>query len=97
MHVKPRVHFTLDTLIFLAFALIVMSGLVQWLILPSGYQGGRHPEAVHEFFNLTRSSWKDIHKWAGVTMAALVSIHLLFHLPWITCQVKRLFGRANSE
>jgi hypothetical protein len=99
MRVKAGTHFALDTLIFGLFVVVLVSGLVLWLALPGGgYQGGRNPNyATTTLLTLSRSELKDIHIWAGLAMGILAALHVVLHLPWITCQVRRLLGLTNGN
>ena len=92
MTVKPRTHFVLDTLIFITFVVTMISGLVLWFALGSGYQGGRNPAAAEATLLMTRWMWRDVHNWFGLAMGVLAALHAVLHLPWIVCMVKRMLG-----
>jgi hypothetical protein len=97
MKVKPRTHLALDTVIFVLFVLTMLSGLVTWLALPGGFQGGRNPAYSANFLALSRDTWKDLHLWAGLAMGGLASLHLFLHLPWVKCQIERLFTKQKRR
>jgi len=97
MTVKARTHLVLDTLIFVAFAVTLVSGLILWFALGGGYQGGRNPAADGTVLLLNRWAWRDLHNWFGLAMGFLASLHLILHLPWIACHVKRLLGLGNPS
>jgi hypothetical protein len=98
MKVKAGTHFALDTLIFGLFVVVLVSGLVMWLALPGGgYRGGRNPDYAATLLTLSRSELKDIHVWGGLAMGILAGLHVVLHLPWITCQVKRLLGLTSGN
>lgn len=96
MTAKPRTNLAIDTLIFVLFVVVMVSGLVIWLVLDGGYQGGRNPAATSTFLALARSAWKDLHIWAGLSMGGLVTLHLALHLKWIKCTFERLFKPARK-
>jgi uncharacterized iron-regulated membrane protein len=96
MTIKPRTNLAIDMLIFVLFIVVMVSGLVMWLVLGGGYQGGHNPAATSTFLLLARNTWKDLHIWAGLAMGGMVALHLVLHLKWITCTVERLFKPARK-
>jgi hypothetical protein len=95
---QARINFSLDSLLFVAFFLTGLSGLVAWLVLPSGgYQGGRNPFFKATLLGLFRSEWNDLHLWAGLAMMAIVTIHLALHWQWIICTVRRYAQVARCQ
>ncbi len=97
MTVKPRTNLAIDTVIFVLFVVVMVSGLVMWLVLSGGYQGGRNPAAAATFLMLARDTWKDLHIWAGLAMGGMVTLHLVLHLKWITCSIERLFKPSRKS
>jgi hypothetical protein len=86
---QARLNFSLNSLMFAVFFLVNLSGLVAWLVLPSGgYRGGRNPFYGATLFSLTRHEWNDIHLWAGLTLIAILAIHLVLHWPWVVCTLR---------
>ncbi len=86
---RARLNFSLDSLLFLAFAGASLSGLMIWLVLSGGgYQGGRDPFSTRAFFGLARHDWRDLHHWAGFVMIGIVGVHLLLHRKWIVCSLR---------
>jgi len=80
---------------------VALSGLiagisgVYFLYLPvGGYQGGRNPMyGVTILFS--RSTWEDMHLWAGMAMIALAVVHFILHWQWVvnmTLRVARGLG-----
>jgi cytochrome b len=91
---QARINFSLNSLLFVAFFLVNISGLIVWLVLPSGgYQGGRNPFYNATIFTLTRHGWKDLHLWVGLALIVILTIHLVLHWQWVTC-VARRYTRA---
>ena len=87
---QARLNFSLDGLLFIAFFLASLSGLVAWLIVPGGgYRGGRNPYYNATLFGLTHHSWNNLHLWTGLAMMAIVIVHLALHWPWIVCVARR--------
>jgi hypothetical protein len=94
---SARLNFSLDSLLFSAFLLANVSGLVLWLALPGGgYRGGRNPFLL----GLTRHDWSDLHWWAGLAMMVILTVHLALHWHWIVCVARRYahaaLGQANE-
>ncbi len=98
MKVKPRTNLMLDTVIFAVFAVAFFSGLVLEFVLTGGYRGGRNPDPamVRVFLALTRHTWDRLHTLTGIGVGLLVSAHLALHMPWIVCQIERLFKRRSG-
>jgi hypothetical protein len=92
MYGKTKFNFWFDITIFMTFGVTTITGLMLWLIIPSGRGSG-----WLIFFGLTRHQWVDIHNWAGLAMLIGIILHLILHLPWITCVIKRFFGRLARQ
>ena len=87
---QARLNFTLNSLMFVAFVLVNLSGLVVWLALGhGGYQGGRNPGFNASPMGLTRHQWNDLHLWAGLSIIAILIIHIALHWKWVVCTVRR--------
>lgn len=86
---QARVNFSLNTLLFVAFSLASLSGLVVWLLLPGGYQGGRNPYYSWTLYGLDHHQWGDVHLYAGLAMIAILTVHLALHWNWVMCFVRR--------
>lgn len=87
---QARVNFSLDSLLFIAFVLANVSGLVVWLILPSeGYRGGRNPFYNASLLGLARHDWNDLHLYAGLAMIIALTVHLALHWKWVMCVLRR--------
>jgi ABC-type Fe3+ transport system permease subunit len=44
----------------------------------------------------TYQSWHRVLGFTGVSLALVVSVHLFFHLPWITVQLRSMVNRLKS-
>ncbi len=87
---QARINFSLDSVLFVTFFLASLSGLVVWLLLPSGgYQGGRNPFYNASLLGLIRQAWNDVHLYAGLAMIAVFAVHLALHWNWLTCIARR--------
>ncbi|MBN2471527.1 MAG: DUF4405 domain-containing protein [Anaerolineae bacterium] len=108
--VKPRVNLILDTLLLILFLLALISGLLLEYTYAHGNngagstrsRGGRGPVIIQEttgvdqILGITRSEMDTIHLVSALAGGALVALHLVFHLKWIACQVRRLFTQSRS-
>jgi hypothetical protein len=93
-----RLNFSLNSVLFAASALTGLSGLVAWLVLPSGgYRGGRNPLYNASLLGLTRHGWNDVHLWAGLAMIAMLAVHLVLHWRWIVCSIRRYAQAASCD
>ena len=87
---QARINFSLNSVLFVTFFLASLSGLLVWLLLPSGgYQGGRNPFYNATLLGLTRHGWNDVHLYAGLAMMAVFAVHLALHWNWLTCVARR--------
>jgi hypothetical protein len=87
---QARINFSLNSLLFAAFVVVNLSGLVAWLIWPSGgYWGGLNMLYDGSLLDLTRHNWNDLHVWAGLAMIAVLAIHLALHWKWVVCSIRR--------
>lgn len=85
-----RLNFWLDMVIFIAFLIANVSGLLLWLILPSGgFQGGRNSFYNMAVLALNRHDWRDLHLTAGVIVMVVLAVHLALHWNWIVCAIRR--------
>jgi hypothetical protein len=102
---QARINFSLNSLLFVAFFLASLSGLVVWLVLPGGgYQGGRNPFYNATLYGLTRHGWNDLHLYTGLAMMAVFAVHLVLHWNWLACVARRYaqaavcnWGRADRS
>ena len=85
-----RLNFSLNSLLFLAFFLANLSGLVAWLVLPAGgYQGGRNPFYGATWFGFDRHAWNDLHLWTSLAMIAIAGLHIILHWKWLVLTARR--------
>ena len=92
MFSKNKLNFWLDIIIFIAFVVTAITGLLLWLALPSGQGNG--PLVLG---GLTRSEWIDLHVWAGLAMLGGTILHLVLHWRWIVCITQRFFGKLAQQ
>lgn len=96
---KPRTNLILDGVIFGLFVVIIITGLLGWLVYPSGgpQPGGRHGEGPIQagssaILGVEKRTMTDLHSWLGLVMGGAVILHLVVHWKWILFQGRRLLG-----
>lgn len=90
-----RLNFSLDGLLSGVMFFSGLSGLIPWLLLPSGgYQGGRNPLYQATLGGLTRQSWNELHLWIGLALIAGVAAHFILHWAWLRCAMRRCLPTA---
>ena len=95
---KPQTNFILDMAQIALGILVLTSGLVLWLTPTGdgeGHQGGYNDDYYdnydEESFLVTRSTWKDLHLVATLSLAVLVALHVILHLNWIQTMFGKMF------
>ena len=73
-------------------ALVVASGFILWLVLPSGggYRGGGGLSDETTFLSWSKHSWTGLHNWVGVALLVIVLVHIIVHRRWIVSMTKKL-------
>lgn len=94
---KAQINFIVDIILALGLLVSVVSGLVLLFNGSSGYMGGRNPEFGSAGLIFPTYTWKDIHTWSSIVMAAGVFLHLVLHWNWISCMTKKMFKREVSK
>jgi hypothetical protein len=89
---KNKLNFWLDFIIFITFVITAFTGLLLWIVIPSGNGSG-----WIVFFGLTRREWVDLHNWVGLAMLTGVAAHLILHWRWIACILERLWGKLAQQ
>lgn len=72
-------NFLIDVLMFVATAVMSVSGLVIKLILPRRGLMHHGVGAPIDFLGLERFVWRDIHIWSGVALLLLLVLHIVLH------------------
>jgi len=95
---KVRGNAIVDISAFVLLLGSLVSGLVTWIVLPSGGGGPRAGQAAaHELFlGWERGAWKDLHNYVSLAFVGLIVIHLLLHWKWIRC-IPRFFARGRGR
>ena len=68
---------------FILFVILCITGLINWLVLPRGY------EVRGNFLLSLRHFFIALHEWAGLIFIVLIAIHIVFHWPYIKSNLKK--------
>ena len=68
---------------FILFIVLCSTGLLNWLVLPRGYQ------ARGSFLVSLRHFFIAIHEWAALIFMVVVAIHIILHWPYIKSNLKK--------
>ncbi|RPI71971.1 MAG: DUF4405 domain-containing protein [Geobacteraceae bacterium] len=74
---------TVNVISFILFVILCSTGLINWLVLPRGY------EARGNFLVSLRHFFIAIHEWAGLIFIVLIAIHIILHWPYIKSNLKK--------
>jgi hypothetical protein len=79
---KAKLNFIIDTVAFVAFALLASTGVLIRYVLPAG--SGHFAN----LWDLDRHDWGHVHFWIAVALMGTLALHLLLHWTWIVSMVK---------
>ena len=68
---------------FILFIILGSTGLLNWLVLPRGY------EARGSFLVSLRHFFITIHEWAALIFMIVVAVHIILHWPYIKSNLKK--------
>ena len=68
---------------FLLFIILCSTGLLNWLVLPRGY------EARGSFLVSLRHFFIAFHEWAALIFMIVVAVHIVLHWPYIKSNLKK--------
>jgi quinol-cytochrome oxidoreductase complex cytochrome b subunit len=74
---------TVNVLSFILFILLSITGLLNWLVLPRGY------EARGSALVSVRHILITIHEWAALIFMITIVIHILLHWTYIRSNLKK--------
>ena len=68
---------------FILFVILCSTGLINWLVLPRGY------ETRGNFLVSLRHFFIAIHEWVGLIFMVVIVIHMILHWPYIKSNLKK--------
>ena len=67
---------------FILLAILFVTGLMNWLVLPKGY------EARGSFLVSVRHFLVDFHAWTAVIFIVVIVLHIFLHWPYVKAQFR---------
>ena len=68
---------------FIFFILLGLTGLINWLILPHGYEaGGGFPVTLRHFF-------REVHEWTALGFMICIGLHIFLHWPYVRSNLQK--------
>ena len=74
---------TVNVISFILLIILFITGLLNWLVLPRGY------EARGGFLTSLRHFFIAIHEWAAMIFMVLIAVHIVLHWPYIKSNLKK--------
>jgi hypothetical protein len=68
---------------FILFAILTLTGLINWLMLPRGYK------AAGGFLISLRHFLRQVHEWTAVLFIIAILFHLVLHWTYIKTNLKK--------
>jgi len=68
---------------FILFIILCSTGLLNWLVLPRGY------EARGSFLVSLRHFFIAFHEWTALVFMIVVAVHIVLHWPYIKSNLKK--------
>jgi hypothetical protein len=72
---------TVNIVSFVLFIILSVTGLINWLVLPKGY------ELRGSFLISIRHFLIEVHQWAGLVFILVVAMHVILHWGYIKAQL----------
>jgi len=80
---RPSKLWVVNVISFLLFIVLCITGLLNWLVLPRGYEArGSYLVSLRHFFIA-------FHEWAALIFMIVVAVHIVLHWPYIKSNLKK--------
>lgn len=90
MRNKGLALFWVDVANAIAFAGMLVTGVVLKWILPHGPNGGGRGRASSAaWMGFSRHEWGEVHFWISLVVVALLCLHLALHVGWILASMRK--------
>jgi hypothetical protein len=90
---RTKTNYLIDLILITLFFGVAGTGIFMYFFIPSGIPRGGHLA----YLGLTKATWVWIHSRAGILMATLTVVHLVFHCKWIVYTTKSFFGKGKKN
>lgn len=87
---KPSKLWIVNVISFVLFMLLSVTGMLNWLVLPRGY------EARGSFLVSLRHFFIVIHEYTALIFMIVVAVHMVLHWSYIKSNVKK-YGAKNNK
>jgi cytochrome b subunit of formate dehydrogenase len=68
---------------FILFIVLFSTGMLNWLVLPRGYEArGSFSVSLRHFFIA-------LHEWAALIFIVVIAVHIVLHWPYIKSNLKK--------
>jgi hypothetical protein len=74
---------TVNVISFILFVILCSTGLINWLVLPRGYQ------ARGDFLISLRHFFIALHEWLGMMFMVLIILHIVLHWTYIKSNLRK--------
>lgn len=74
---------TVNVISFILFVILCSTGLINWLVLPRGYQSRGY------FLVSLRHFFITLHEWVGMIFIIMIAMHIVLHWSYIKCNFKK--------
>jgi hypothetical protein len=79
---QARKIWTVNVIAFILLAVLVLTGTINWLLLPRGYQAAGALLSLRHFLH-------DIHAWTALLFVISMLVHWSLHWGYIQSNLKR--------
>lgn len=84
MTIRKTTHLWLINMVsFVLFVVLSLTGLINWLVLPKGY------EAKGSFLITLRHFFVEIHEWTALAFMVTIAIHIFLHWGYVKTNLKK--------
>lgn len=84
MTIRKTTHLWLINMVsFVLFVALSLTGLINWLVLPKGY------EAKGSFLITLRHFFVEIHEWTALAFMVTIAIHIFLHWGYVKTNLKK--------
>ena len=76
---------------FILFSVLTVTGLLNWLVLPHGYQ------AKGSMLISFRHFLREVHEWTALLFIIIILIHLILHWSYIKINLKKYGSKRQGS